>query len=689
MNKINSKKIYIVTVSIFVLMTIALMGVASAKSLYVIADINAYPNIPIEAYDIQSAPNYLTLQTTLTVPDRDGGAVGIAIDTDSEVLFITFEQFTTSYDAKIDLLDASTMTHLGQVTAPGAHNLAGIVVDQDNQKVYAVDRDTNNLYVYSWDATTKTLTNDITTFPYYKDLPGVIRAYGLAIDEVNDLLYVGDVTTLTSDSVKIYHTANWSSAGSFSVSQKAMDIAVDVANGFVYTGNAYPPLGSLGLLSKYDLNTNVETTVNIRTLSGGISSDNVIGLAVDPATSLVYITTGHQGIGGSDRIMVFDSNLNHLHSTGDIGNPTGIVVPGKDVSYNPLNLDKDDGVSVCAGVGNTIDYTISYTNGNLYDVTQVTITDTLPAEVDYTGPTTWNIGTLTPGQSGSVTLAVTVNSNAIPGGQIDNPVTINANEVGTGPTTQHEITNVCTNQPPTITDLTVTPGLVAVGDTVALNATFTDPDSGDTHTATINWGDGSPVDDLGSVTSPISDTNSYADAGVYTVTLTVTDDDGGSDTETFQYVVVYDPSAGFVTGGGWINSPAGAYAADTNLEGTANFGFVSRYKKGQTTPTGNTEFRYKIGDLSFHSNNYEWLVVASYKAMYKGTGTINGAGNYGFMISVSDEKLTTAFDVDRFRIKIWDKVDNDAVVYDNNIGDDLYSDPTTDIAGGQIVIHKK
>ncbi len=27
-------------------------------------------------------------------------------------------------------------------------------------------------------------------------------------------------------------------------------------------------------------------------------------------------------------------------------------------------------------------------------------------------------------------------------------------------------------------------------------------------------------------------------------------------------VVIYDPDGGFVTGGGWINSPAGAYSAD-------------------------------------------------------------------------------------------------------------------------------
>ena len=62
----------------------------------------------------------------------------------------------------------------------------------------------------------------------------------------------------------------------------------------------------------------------------------------------------------------------------------------------------------------------------------------------------------------------------------------------------------------------------------------------------------------------------------------MTDDDGGSGLAQFQRMVVYDPAGGFVTGGGWINSPAGAYRADPALTGRANFGFVSKYKKGAT-----------------------------------------------------------------------------------------------------------
>lgn len=243
-------------------------------------------------------------------------------------------------------------------------------------------------------------------------------------------------------------------------------------------------------------------------------------------------------------------------------------------------------------------------------------------------------------------------------------------------------------EPPVIIEpITITPELIALGSPVGLTANFTGPTGGD-YTATIDWGgDGTP----GTVNvseGTVTGSYVYANAGVYTVTLTLTiEGECGdlSDTAEFQYIVVYDPSEGFVTGGGWIDSPPGAYIPDTSLTGPANFGFVSKYKKGQSTPTGNTEFKFKAGNLNFQSDSYEWMVIAGAKAMYKGTGTINGTDGYGFMLSAIDEELTPSTDVDLFRIKIWD---DGGIIYDNKLGADDNADPTTEIGGGQIVIHK-
>ncbi|UCE35890.1 MAG: PKD domain-containing protein [Thermoplasmata archaeon] len=79
------------------------------------------------------------------------------------------------------------------------------------------------------------------------------------------------------------------------------------------------------------------------------------------------------------------------------------------------------------------------------------------------------------------------------------------------------------------------------GTTISLVvATFVDVGWLDTHTATIDWGDG--TNDAGSVTETngsgsVSGSHTYGDNGVYTVTVTVTDDDGGEGSAQFNITV--------------------------------------------------------------------------------------------------------------------------------------------------------
>jgi parallel beta-helix repeat protein len=225
--------------------------------------------------------------------------------------------------------------------------------------------------------------------------------------------------------------------------------------------------------------------------------------------------------------------------------------------------------------------------------------------------------------------------------------------------------------------------------TIEMTGTFTDPGTSDTHSATIDWGDGTQTTGT-IVNGTVSGTHAYSAIGVYKVTVTITDNDQGTSSREFRYIAIYDSTEGHVTGGGWIDSPAGAYTADPDLTGKASFGFVSKYKKGTTVPEGNTEFQFKAGDLNFHSSEYDWLVVAGAKAQFKGTGTINGHGSYKFMITATDGSLNGGGGTDKFRIKIWseDEYGTETVIYDNQIGAAVDAEPTTVIGGGSIVVHK-
>jgi len=234
----------------------------------------------------------------------------------------------------------------------------------------------------------------------------------------------------------------------------------------------------------------------------------------------------------------------------------------------------------------------------------------------------------------------------------------------------------------------------AIDTNVSLTGNYLD-NCGGTHTAqwtfrsntqSITW-----AGDVTETTGMVSAAYTFAVAGVYLVTLTVNNDCGGIGTANSvdgltAMVAVYDPNGGFVTGGGWINSPVGAYIPDMALSGKPNFGFVSKYQPGAIVPTGNTEFQFKTRKLNFSSTSYEWMVVAGAKAQYRIFGTINGSGNYRFMLTAIDGQQPGGGGQDKFRIKIWS--DGGGLMYDNQMNDPDSADPTTVLGGGSIVIHK-
>ena len=199
---------------------------------------------------------------------------------------------------------------------------------------------------------------------------------------------------------------------------------------------------------------------------------------------------------------------------------------------------------------------------------------------------------------------------------------------------------------------------------------------------------GSPRATIDDGTGPVSiiSGSSVVLPGIYTLTVDAADNAGNLASESLMFVV-YDPSAGFATGGGWIvpGNPGDSDPGDMlpGLDGTskATFGFVVKYKKGvTTTPTGQLEFQYHVGSFNLHSLGHEWLVVTNSNwAKFQGTATITGMpGEFPFLVDARDGISQS----DRFIIKIW------APGTDPDV-DELIYKASGDLGGGQIKIHAK
>ncbi|MHC4478555.1 MAG: hypothetical protein ACYTEL_23205, partial [Planctomycetota bacterium] len=387
------------------------VATADAKSLYAITKHYDYV---LTAYELEGEE--LKYQTTAkNLPSRPSGPIGLALDPDSETLFITYEKFGLGLD-KIELLSAKTMiSEQGTRTIPGANSLAGIVYDQTKQKVYMVDRGTDKLFVYLWDPAVEALTPDGDN---PKTLANLLYpyAYGIALDETRGHLCVTNATNI----VRYYDTndPNFAYLGSIEIivdanDREAVGIAFDPNTGCLYTGSFIGYGGDHTCIVRTDL-----TDINEPCSTQNDIGTYVIGLTVDAATGLLYVTTENNHIEvyntntwPSDACSVVDAN---------ILDPADIIVRG-DVMYKPprLGLEKDDDVNDCVYPNDEITYTISY-DAKGWEANNVTLTDRLADEVDFNSASegysydftsrtvTWDLNDLGPTESDSVTLTVNV-----------------------------------------------------------------------------------------------------------------------------------------------------------------------------------------------------------------------------------------------------------------------------------------
>jgi murein DD-endopeptidase MepM/ murein hydrolase activator NlpD len=179
-------------------------------------------------------------------------------------------------------------------------------------------------------------------------------------------------------------------------------------------------------------------------------------------------------------------------------------------------------------------------------------------------------------------------------------LTLTVSDLGGDVTAATELTD---DDETTLTVLNVAPTVTATGDSISeagtatVSATFTDPGTLDTHTASILWGDGSSAQIVPAAALAGGVQHVYGDNGSYAVTVTVTDDDGGAGGDTVNVVVGnIPPAVSFDTSGG-IAFPGGQYLvvqAGTELPSSA---------EGTDAGSDDLTFTWTVGEENVYFNN--------------------------------------------------------------------------------------
>jgi hypothetical protein len=123
---------------------------------------------------------------------------------------------------------------------------------------------------------------------------------------------------------------------------------------------------------------------------------------------------------------------------------------------------------------------------------------------------------------------------------------------------------------------------------------------------------------------------------------------------------------------------------DLSRIGTTKLSFNVRYNLGDALPTGTAALSHSKIGWSFAATSFDWFVISGTRVTFQGSGKLNGTGNYGFKVSAIDGGATAASD--RFRMRVWDKNNGNALVFDNMPGAPEDAVPTTPLSSGYVTI---
>jgi uncharacterized repeat protein (TIGR01451 family) len=203
-----------------------------------------------------------------------------------------------------------------------------------------------------------------------------------------------------------------------------------------------------------------------------------------------------------------------------------------------LAVTKTDGVTEVEK-DDEVDYTLTVTNAVDQPATGVLLTDTLPAGTTFVSAdgalldgnvVRWPAFDLPARGSTTRTVRVRIGGGFAAGALVTNRAAV-ADDGSRGPdltpadnTATDTDSYVVRNVPPTVDAGTDT--AIDEGSSFALAGAYADADAGDTHTVSVDWGDGTTTPYVPSAAGVVDPAHAYPQQGTYEVKVTVTDSVG-------------------------------------------------------------------------------------------------------------------------------------------------------------------
>lgn len=338
-------------------------------------------------------------------------------------------------------------------------------------------------------------------------------------------------------------------------------------------GIAFGPDGELyvsdfasGSVLRFDGETGTFIDTFVAPGAGGLASPRYLLFSAPPVNHPATVLPGgpYRGLEGSsiafDASNTFDEDGDALRFEWDFGD--GVTATGATARHGyddngiytaVLTVTDERGASLATPVTVTVDNVapsaafmapVSANEGGSYELTVTGATDPSPGDTEAGFTYAFDCGD---GSGyGAAGAATSIICAAIDDDTRDVGVRVADRDGGES---EYVATMQVANVAPELTTITAPAASLEIGQAASLRVAISDAGSADTHSASINWGDGTTTAGL-TTDGVASGSHAYSAAGTYTITVTVTDDDGGASELAFSGVQVVSPAPGTPPGPG-------------------------------------------------------------------------------------------------------------------------------------------